>query len=125
MGIRAISYLPPSKGHILARAIQQISLQDVIREKVFTFTGWVEYEGKRGYLTASGLLTANGLNASIRVDLGSNNLRYYAMSEAPHDTEAQQKAVNASLDFLSVGPRRVTAPLWAAMYAAPLTSLRP
>ncbi len=36
----------------------------------------------------------------------------------------QQTAVNASLDFLSVGPRRVTAPLWAAMYAAPLTIFR-
>jgi DNA polymerase-1 len=32
--------------------------------------------------------------------------------------------VNATLDFLRVGPRRVTAPLWAAMYAAPLTIFR-
>jgi DNA primase len=123
-GMRAISYLPPSKGHILARAIQEISLEDVIRERLFTFTGWVEYEGRRGYLTASGLLTADGLDTSVRVDLGSNNLRHYAMSEAPQDKGSQQKAVNATLDFLRVGPRRVTAPLWAAMYAAPLTIFR-
>ena len=33
--------------------------------------------------------------------------------------------MRATLDFLRLGPRKVTAPLWAAMYAAPLTSLRP
>jgi hypothetical protein len=33
--------------------------------------------------------------------------------------------VQASLDFLNVGPRSLTAPLWAAMYAAPLTSIAP
>jgi len=123
-GVRAIPNLPPSKGHILARAIQEISLDDVIRERLFTFTGWVEYEGKRGYLTASGLLTADGLDTSVRVDLGTNNLSHYALSDPPSDKAAQQKAVNATLDFLRVGPRHVTAPLWAAMYAAPLTILR-
>ncbi len=123
-GVRAIPNLPPSKGHILARAIQEISLEDVIRERLFTFTGWVEYEGKRGYLTASGLLTADGLDTSVRVDLGTNNLSHYALSDPPSDKAAQQKAVNATLDFLRVGPRHVTAPLWAAMYAAPLTIFR-
>ena len=123
-GVRAIPNLPPSKGHILARAIQEVSLDDVIRERLFTFTGWVEYEGKRGYLTASGLLTADGLDPSVRVDLGSNNLSHYALSDPPRDTASQQMAVNASLDFLRVGPRHVTAPLWAAMYAAPLTIFR-
>jgi DNA primase catalytic core len=123
-GVRAIPNLPPSKGHILARAIQEVSLEDVIRERLFTFTGWVDYEGKRGYLTTSGLLTADGLDTSVRVDLGTNNLSHYALSDPPRDKEAQQKAVDATLDFLRVGPRHVTAPLWAAMYAAPLTIFR-
>lgn len=123
-GVRAISNLPPSKGHILARAIQEVSLDGVIRERLFTCTGWTEYEGRRGYLTTSGLLTADGLDTSVRVDLGTNNLSHYALSNPPSDKVAQQKAVNATLDFLRVGPRHVTAPLWAAMYAAPLTIFR-
>jgi hypothetical protein len=123
-GVRAIPNLPPSKGHILARAIQEVSLEDVIRERLFTSTGWVEYEGRHGYLTTSGLLTADGLDASVRVDLGTNNLSRYALSEPPRDKASQQKAVNATLDFLRVSPRDVTAPLWAAMYAAPLTIFR-
>jgi len=123
-GVRAISNLPPSKGYILARAIQEVSLEDVIRERLFTYTGWVEYEGKRGYLTTAGLLTADGLDTSVRVDLGTNNLSHYSLSDPPQDKDSQQKAVNATLDFLRVGPRSVTAPLWAAMYAAPLTIFR-
>lgn len=123
-GVRAIPNLPPSKGHILARAIQEVSLEDVIRERLFTFTGWVQYEGRRGYLTASGLLTADGLDTNVRVDLGTNNLSHYSLSDPPREKESQQKAVQATLDFLRVGPRHVTAPLWAAMYAAPLTIFR-
>jgi DNA primase len=124
-GVRAISNLPPSKGHLLARAIQEVSLDEVTRERLFTFTGWTEYEGRRGYLTASGLLTGEGLDSSVRVDLGSNHLSHYALGDPPpSDKEIQQQAVNATLDFLRVGPRPVTAPLWAAMYAAPLTVFR-
>jgi hypothetical protein len=123
-GVRAIPNLPPSKGHILARAIQEVSLEKVIRERLFTFTGWTEYEGRRGYLTASGLLTADGMDPSVRVDLGTNNLSHYALSDPPQDKTTQQQAVSASLDFLRVGPRSATAPLWAAMYAAPLTIFR-
>jgi hypothetical protein len=122
--VRAISNLSPSKGHLLARAIQEVSLDEVTRERLFTFTGWTEYEGRRGYLTASGLLTADGLDSSVRVDLGSNHLSHYALGDPPSDKESQQQAVNATLDFLKVGPRHVTAPLWAAMYAAPLTVFR-
>lgn len=123
-GVRAIPNLPPSKGHILARAIQEVSLENVIRERLFTFTGWTEYEGRRGYLTTSGLLTADGLDTSVRVDLGTNNLSHYALGDPPSEKETQQQAANATLDFLRVGPRHVTAPLWAAMYAAPLTIFR-
>jgi hypothetical protein len=62
------------------------------------------------------------LNDQVRVDLGVNNLRHYAM---PKDVVDPEEAVRATLEFLALGPRKVTAPLWAAMYAAPLTALRP
>ncbi|MBI5945478.1 MAG: DUF927 domain-containing protein [Chloroflexi bacterium] len=121
-GMRPIVTLPPGKSYLLARAIQEISMDCVQRERLYTFTGWHEHNGQRGFLSASGLLSADGLNDQIRVDLGSNNLRHFAM---PKEQTNLADAVRASLEFLCLGPRKVTAPLWAAMYAAPLTSLRP
>lgn len=123
-GMRPILHLPPGKGHLLARAMQEVSLDEVVRERLYTFTGWVEHEGRRGYLTTTGLLTSDGLDSSVRVDLGTNNLRHYALPEPSRELEAQKQAVRASLEFLQIGPRSVTAPIWAAMYAAPLNIFR-
>lgn len=121
-GMRPIITLPPGKSYLLARAIQEVSMETVQRERLYTFTGWRECEGRRGFLSASGWLGVDGLNDQVRVDLGTNNLRHYALPKGEFDHE---QAVRATLDFLRLGPRKVTAPLWAAMYAAPLTSLRP
>ena len=121
-GMRPIITLPPGKSYLLARAIQEVSLDSVQREKLYTFTGWHDCDGQRGFLTASGWLGEDGLNDQVRVDLGSNNLRHYALPKEECDPA---EAVRATLEFLQLGPRKVTAPLWAAMYAAPLTSLRP
>ncbi|MBI5294595.1 MAG: DUF927 domain-containing protein [Chloroflexi bacterium] len=121
-GMRPIISLPPGKSYLVARAIQEVSMEAVQRERLYTFTGWHECEGQRGFLSASGWLGVGGLNDQVRVDLGSNNLRHYAL---PKEQVQRASAVQATLDFLMLGPRQVTAPLWAAMYAAPLTSLRP
>lgn len=121
-GMRPIMTLPPGKSYLVARAIQEVSMESVQRERLYTFTGWHACDGKRGFLSGSGLLTADGLNDQVRIDLGSNNLRHYAF---PNGEFNREEAVRATLDFLTLGPRKVTAPLWAAMYAAPLTSLRP
>lgn len=121
-GMRPIITLPPGKSYLIARAIQEVSMESVQREKLYTFTGWNDSDNQHGFLSTTGLMTAGGLNDQIRVDLGANNLRHYAL---PRPEKNRATAVRASLDFLDLGPRRVTAPLWAAMYAAPLTSLRP
>jgi DNA primase len=123
-GARLISYLPKGKSGLLARAIQELSLDDLAQERVYTHTGIRQINGQYGYLSAAGFLTADGLDESIRVDLGGNNLRHYRLMPLP-DGEALKKAVRASLAFLNIGPRHVTAPLWAAMYAAPLTEMLP
>ncbi len=123
-GMRPIINLPPGKQHLLARAIQEVSLASVIQERVYTYTGWTEMNGKRGFLTASGLLTADGMDASVRVDLGENNFSLYTLPKPPTEREAMLQAVRASIEVLHIGPRHVTAPVWAAMFAAPLTSLR-
>jgi len=121
-GMRPIITLPPGKSYLLVRAIKEVSMESVQREKLYTFTGWHDCDGQRGFLTASGWLGEEGLNDQVRVDLGSNNLRHYAL---PKEEVEPEEAVRATLEFLQLGPRKVTAPLWAAMYAAPLTSLRP
>jgi DNA primase catalytic core len=123
-GMRVIQYLAPKNRYIMARAIQEVSMEEVVRERLFTYTGWVEMDGKRGYLTSSGLLTEQGLDESVRVDLGNNNLRHYALCEPPQNAADRQAAADATLSFLKLGPRTVTAPLWAAIFASPLTSLR-
>jgi hypothetical protein len=63
----------------------------------------------------------NGLDKSVRVDLGTNNLSRYSLPDPPADL---RPAVDASLAFLSLADYQVTLPLWAAMYAAPLGPIK-
>ena len=81
-GMRPIITLPPGKSYLVARAIQEVSMESVQREKLYTFTGWNESDNQRGFLSTSGLMTASGLNDQIRVDLGANNLRHYVSARA-------------------------------------------
>ena len=120
-GIRPISFLSPGKAYLLTRAIQELSAPNVLREKLYSFTGWTDADGQRGFLSATGLTHANGVNEAIRVYLGTNNMRHYALPSVVPDKVA---AVRASLDFLTVGSSKVTVPIWAAVYASVLTSLR-
>ncbi|MEA3350712.1 MAG: hypothetical protein U9Q82_08845, partial [Chloroflexota bacterium] len=123
-GARPIMYVSRGKYYLLARAIQEVSLDEMEQERVYTYTGWSEIDGERSYLTASGRITASGSDDKVRVDLGQNNLSHYSLS-APPSGKALDAAVKASLDFLKLGPRSVTAPIWAAMYASPLTEMLP
>ncbi|MBT3391360.1 MAG: DUF927 domain-containing protein [Chloroflexi bacterium] len=123
-GARPILYLPRGKYYLVMRAMQENSLDDMVRDRVFTHTGWTKIDGKRGFLSAGGMITAEGFDDSIRVDLGNNNLQHYNLPEPPTGKDLDQ-AVKASLAFLELGPHSVTAPLWASLYAAPLTDIRP
>lgn len=119
-GARPILYVSPSKSWLVRRAIQEISLPTMKRERVHTYTGWANVNGQRAYLTASGAITAEGFDPNVRVDLGSNTLRLYSLPIPPDD---QRAAVQSSLGFLNLAPLHVSLPLWAAMYAAPLHPL--
>jgi hypothetical protein len=120
-GVRPTVFVPPGKVYLLRRAIQEVSRADLKRERVHTFTGWATIEGHRLYLTTTGGLGAEGLDESVRVDLGSNNLGRYALPAPPADL---RPAIEASLAFLSLASHTVTLPLWAAMYAAPLSPIK-
>jgi hypothetical protein len=107
-GARAIIYIKPGQLYQLRRAIQEVSLADLVRERVYTFTGWTKVEGQPVYLTTSGALGAEGLNPAIRVDLGPNNMRHYAL---PAPAADPRPAIEASLRFLDLAPAEVSIPL--------------
>lgn len=120
-GARAILYKSPGQSWQLAQAIQELSRSDLKRERLHTFTGWTEINGRRQFLTASGGLGAEGLDPAIRVDLGPNSLNRYALPDPPQDL---RPAIEASHAFLSLAPYEVTLPIWIAMYAAPLSEIQ-
>ena len=127
-GARLIKLVSRGRYHELARAIQEVSLANqngasMKRENVFAHTGLATINGgERSFLTKTGRITPAGLDPATRIDLGESNL-FYALPEPPKGADLVA-AVRAAVDFLRVAPLRVTAPLFAAMCAAPLTSLR-
>ena len=123
-GARPIVFIPHGKRYLLVRAIQEVSICGMEQKRVYTHTGWTDIDGVRSFLTASGRISADGFRDDVSVDLGANNLRHYALPQPPKG-EALATAVKASLDFLKLGPLSVMAPIWAAMYTAPLTEIKP
>ncbi len=123
-GARPILHVPRGRFFLVTRAIQEVSLDQMTRDRVYTHTGWATVDNERSFLTASGRITAHGHDTNVRVDLGSNNSQYYNLP-VPPSGDALLEAVKSSLAFLDLGPRRVTAPIWAAIYAAPLTEILP
>lgn len=123
-GADAILFIPPSQAYQISRAIKELSrASGMKRETIHTYTGWATVNGKRAYLTASGAISADGFDPNVRVNLGHNRLAYYKLPAPPDDPATLKKAIKWSLGFLSLSPRRVTVPLWAAMYGAPLMSM--
>jgi len=94
----------------------QLRSGDVIQRRIYTHTGWRQLGGKYVFLTASGALGLPG----VEVELDSPLQRYHLPLEATSDIK---EAIKVSLDFLSIGEARITVPLWAAMYLAPLSEV--
>ncbi len=122
-GARPIVYVGNNKLHVLRRAILERSIDDMTRERIHTCTGWYQFDDRRVFLTTSGVLSAAGLDESIRVDL-ANNLVNYHLPTPPVDRSELIEALRASLAFMDIAPMEITAPIWAAMYAAPLTEIK-
>ncbi len=104
-----------TKLHVRA-AIGQLSYNAPSRW-VYTHTGWRNIEGEWCYLSHTGAIGKRG----IEVDMGKQELQLYALPLEPVNLV---EAVQTSLDFLETGPYHVTIPLWAAMYLAPLSSIK-
>lgn len=100
----------------LREAVQRLS-PNPRRREVFTHTGWRKVEADWVFLTASGAVGRD----DFEVDLGTELARY-ALPRVPKNP---REAMQASLGLLSIAPLTVTAPLWAAMFRAPVASAYP
>jgi hypothetical protein len=100
----------------LREAIQRLS-PTPRRRRVFTHTGWRKIGGAWVFLTASGAVGGDGLEVDLGIELSKYSL--------PGTPQNSCEAVRASLRLLDIAPLTVTAPLWAAMFRAPLASACP
>src|SRR5579864_12415 len=115
LGPAAICY-PGEQQHVRA-AIQSLS-GTVQREYVYTRPGWRKHQDGWIYVHGGVSLGAAGPCNDISVEFPSA-LQLYRLNPVAEATQIR-KAVRASLRFLSVAPDRITWPLLAAVYRAPL-----
>lgn len=87
------------------------------RKTVYGHTGWRRMGSRWAYLSGSGAMHADGLDPSVSVDLGT--LSGYALPDV-RDVRDVRAAVRKSLAVLDAAPDKVTVPLLAAVYRAPL-----
>jgi DNA primase catalytic core len=121
-GVDGYVMVGKNKLNKLKTAVINYSLKDIQREEIYSYTGWETIDGRWGYLTGSGLLTAEGLDPSIKVELEGTQ-RIYQLPSPPDEVSIVEAAL-ASLGFLDIGPNHITVPLLLAQYAAPLRPLQ-
>lgn len=112
-GLRAVVNAGGTTRDYLREAIQRLS-PDAVSRRVYKHAGWREIDGQWMYLSASGAIGRE----AVEVDLGDELSRY----RLPLVADDPVAAMRASLDLLTLGPLTVTAPLFAAVYRAPLAS---
>jgi hypothetical protein len=103
----------------LREAIQAFS--NASKHSIYVHAGWQKINGESVYLAANGAIGPHGFDEAVDVDLGQE-LRRYGF---PRIVENPRAAMQASLSLLNIAPLTITAPLWAAMFRAPLASALP
>ncbi len=116
-GSRAVIAAGPGARDHLRAAIQSLS-GDVPTRTVYGHTGWKNIGGGRVYLHGGGGIGASGEVAGVDVRL-PDSLSLFFLPDPP-DGEELRRAVRASLMMLEVAPPRITWPLLAAAFRAPL-----
>lgn len=110
-GMRAVVRAGTGTKDYLREAIQRLSPEPKLR-RIFTHTGWRVIDGQWIYLSGT------SSNGNFEVDLGTELSRY----KLPPVVEDPVSAMKLSVKLLQIAPLRITAPLWAACYRAPLVS---
>ena len=80
-------------------------------------TGWLDLEHRSVFLHAGGALGSPGIQTRL-----SGRLGQYSLPENPRDVPG---AVRQSLRFLDIASRKLTLPIFSAVYRAPTQSLLP
>ena len=114
-GMRAVVRAGNGTRDYLREAIQRLS-PSARQRHVFTHTGWRKIGNKWTYLSGN-----TAANHEFEVDLGTELARY----KLPTSVDDEVGAVRLGLELLKLAPLRITAPLWAACYRAPLVSAFP
>ncbi|HZC05908.1 MAG TPA: DUF927 domain-containing protein [Ktedonobacterales bacterium] len=121
LGAAAIVY-PRQSAHadVAIRTLSGI----VPERRVFTHTGWRQVDATWVYLHAGGAIGAKGVHADVSVALSGDLARYELPAlpepDAQHTNREIVEATRASIRMLEVAPIVVTAPLYAAVWRAPL-----
>jgi hypothetical protein len=100
----------------LREAIQRMS-PNPRQRRVYTHSGWRKIDGAWVFLTANGAVGGDGFEVDLGIELSK-----YSLPRTPQNCFA---AMRASLRLLDIAPLAVTAPLWSAMFRAPLASALP
>lgn len=110
-----------NRDHLRA-AIQELSPTSK-RSIFYAHLGWRRINGDYYFLHSGGAIGPNGLNAGITVvtDEGARN---YELPEPPVG-EALRAAASASLKFLRLTNPAVTVPIYASIFRAILSELKP
>ena len=117
-GTRAVLFAGQGTKDHVRTALQLLSGKPHERT-VYGHLGWRKLSGEWNYLHAGGAIGAGGPVPGVDVELGGGRLRDFALPNPP-EGEGLRKAVRTSLALLKVAPLRVSVPLLAAVYRAPL-----
>ena len=101
----------------------QVESGDVQTQTFYGHTGWRQINGEPCFLHAGGAI---GGPDGVAVRLPKELERYTFPPLPPNNPESRNalaRGMQASLDFIDIGRRMVTLPLWAAAYLAPLTTI--
>jgi hypothetical protein len=119
-----------SRANVTAGNGNRDKLREAIKElskarerRLFCHTGWRRIDEKWFFLIHGGAIGPEGFTNEFDVDLGE--LRAYSCGLPAQRQEDSRAAIEASLRLLDVGPLAVTAPLWAAIFRAPLAHILP
>jgi len=103
-----------------ARVAIQSFIRKMVKERVYTHTGWSQIDGVWVYLHAGGAIGPAGVIGGVQVRL-SGTLSRYALPTPPTGDELIT-AIRASLKLIDAGPDRVTLLIYAAMARAALAT---
>lgn len=98
----------------LRAAILKAARVTARQRTVFSHSGWREIDGRWAFLYNGGAVGAEGVSVEL-----PGALAEYTLPESIPE-ESTRELAQASLELLSLAPRRVTLPLLATMYLAPL-----